>query len=42
VFQNVYYPYGKVLREFVNTGEPEMHLTTQHQRDKDIPAQSGV
>lgn len=27
-----YYPYGKVLREFVN-GEQERYLTTQHERD---------
>jgi len=30
-FSTDYYPYGKVLREFVNT--PERYLTTGHERD---------
>ena len=32
-----YFPYGKVLREYVNTnsGDPEKFLTTQHERDKE-------
>jgi RHS repeat-associated protein len=31
-----YFPYGKVLREYVNTGSgPERFLTTQHERDKE-------
>lgn len=29
-----YYPYGKILREFVN-GMEEKYLTTQHQRDQE-------
>lgn len=29
-----YYPYGKVLREYVN-GEEERYLTTQHERDRE-------
>jgi len=29
-----YFPYGKVLREFVN-GEKERYLTTQHERDNE-------
>ncbi|MEO8068004.1 MAG: RHS repeat-associated core domain-containing protein [Flavobacteriales bacterium] len=30
-----YYPYGKVLREFVNAGGPEKYLTTHHERDQE-------
>ena len=32
-----YFPYGKVLREYVNTstGDPEKFLTTQHERDRE-------
>lgn len=32
-----YFPYGKVLREYVNTnsGDPEKFLTTRHERDKE-------
>lgn len=32
-FSLYYFPYGKVLREFVN-GEKERYLTTQHERDQ--------
>jgi RHS repeat-associated protein len=28
-----YYPYGAILREFVNSGGPEKYLTTHHERD---------
>ena len=32
-----YFPYGKVLREYLNTstGDPEKFLTTQHERDQE-------
>ncbi|HEY0976669.1 MAG TPA: RHS repeat-associated core domain-containing protein [Flavobacteriales bacterium] len=30
-----YYPYGKILRQFVNDDGPEKHLTTQHERDQE-------
>ena len=32
-----YFPYGKILREYVNTnsGDPEKFLTTQHERDQE-------
>lgn len=33
-FVGDYFPYGKVLREFVN-GEKERYLTTQHERDNE-------
>jgi hypothetical protein len=29
-----YFPYGKVLREYVN-GQAERYLTTQHERDQE-------
>jgi hypothetical protein len=28
-----YYPFGKILREYVAQGLPEKFLTTQHERD---------
>ncbi len=32
-----YFPYGKILKEYVNTGsgDPEKFLTTQHERDQE-------
>lgn len=30
-----YFPYGKVLRQWVNSGGPERYLTTQHERDQE-------
>jgi RHS repeat-associated protein len=30
-----YFPYGKVLRQFVNAGGPERYMTTQHERDQE-------
>jgi hypothetical protein len=28
-----YFPYGSILREFVNSTGPEKYLTTHHERD---------
>jgi hypothetical protein len=28
-----YFPYGSILREFVNSNGPEKYLTTHHERD---------
>lgn len=37
VVENIldYDPYGKVLREFSNSADPERYVTTQHERDKE-------
>ena len=33
-YQAEYFPYGKIIREYVN-GNQERYLTTQHERDKE-------
>ncbi len=30
-----YFPYGKILRQYVNSNGPERYLTTQHERDQE-------
>ncbi len=30
-----YFPYGKILRQYVNSGGPERYLSTQHERDQE-------
>ncbi|MBS1942014.1 MAG: RHS repeat-associated core domain-containing protein [Bacteroidetes bacterium] len=30
-----YFPYGKILRQYVASGGPERYLTTQHERDQE-------
>jgi|GEM_PF-5989297 len=29
-----YYPYGKILRQYINANGPERYMTTQHERDQ--------
>ena len=30
-----YYPYGKILRQYINANGPERYMTTQHERDQE-------